>query len=545
MPRARLFIRPSGALEHLGDLAGATDRLEAVVADPDDPELRLPLEHPDHRLVALLEDVERDELGREGDEAGAGTGGSRAGSGHGSSLLSAARRYRGVPPAIVWFRRDLRVHDHPPLGRAAARVRPRRAGVRAGPALLRGRFPSPARRVHARPPAELATRCATGEARWCFAQGDRRGAPRRLETGADARLLANDVSPYARARDRRVTEALRGGRAAPRTRALRRRRRRAYGGAGVGVLARSTALGAARPPEVHRARPSRIHAWPAVGRLPSALRIGGGTTPSPRARRAARGRGPLARGPVDATASARTGWQAGPPCSPRICTWAASRRASGRQRAWRTAPRRVPPPARLARLLRPCAAEPPRQRAPRAHKRLRRSLGRDQERWRPGRRAGPAFPLVDAGMRQCRTRLHAQPARLVVGSFLTKDLHLDWRQGEAHFMRLLLYGEGRNNGNWQWVAASGRPGAVLPPDVQPRAPPAALRPRRRVREALGPGAERVPLEPLAEPWTMSEDEQAASLRHRPRLPRAGRGPARERRRAMERYRRHPPLRFSR
>ena len=47
-------------------------------------------------------------------------------------------------------------------------------------------------------------------------------------------------------------------------------------------------------------------------------------------------------------------------------------------------------------------------------------------------------------------------ARLVVGSFLTKDLGIDWRWGERHFMRLLLDGdEASNNGNWQWIASVG------------------------------------------------------------------------------------------
>jgi hypothetical protein len=47
-------------------------------------------------------------------------------------------------------------------------------------------------------------------------------------------------------------------------------------------------------------------------------------------------------------------------------------------------------------------------------------------------------------------------ARLVVGSFLTKDLGIDWRWGERHFMRLLVDGdEANNNGNWQWIASVG------------------------------------------------------------------------------------------
>src|SRR5207248_6673123 len=54
------------ALEHLGDLAGAADRPKPVVGEPHDPELRLGVEAvADHGLVALLEDVERHDLGRQ------------------------------------------------------------------------------------------------------------------------------------------------------------------------------------------------------------------------------------------------------------------------------------------------------------------------------------------------------------------------------------------------------------------------------------------------------------------------------------------------
>jgi deoxyribodipyrimidine photo-lyase len=64
---------------------------------------------------------------------------------------------------------------------------------------------------------------------------------------------------------------------------------------------------------------------------------------------------------------------------------------------------------------------------------------------------------VDAGMRQLQQEgwMHNR-ARLVVGSFLTKDLGIDWRWGERHFMRLLVDGdEASNNGNWQWIASVG------------------------------------------------------------------------------------------
>jgi deoxyribodipyrimidine photo-lyase len=67
------------------------------------------------------------------------------------------------------------------------------------------------------------------------------------------------------------------------------------------------------------------------------------------------------------------------------------------------------------------------------------------------------YPLVDAGMRElAATGYMHNRVRMVVASFLTKHLLLDWRQGEAHFARLLLDFElASNNGGWQWAAGSG------------------------------------------------------------------------------------------
>ena len=47
-------------------------------------------------------------------------------------------------------------------------------------------------------------------------------------------------------------------------------------------------------------------------------------------------------------------------------------------------------------------------------------------------------------------------ARLIVASFLTKTLGIDWREGAAHFFRLLVDGDLASNvGNWQWAAGTG------------------------------------------------------------------------------------------
>jgi deoxyribodipyrimidine photo-lyase len=74
--------------------------------------------------------------------------------------------------------------------------------------------------------------------------------------------------------------------------------------------------------------------------------------------------------------------------------------------------------------------------------------------WCAGR---TGYPVVDAAMRQLLAtgRMHNR-ARMIVASFLTKDLLLDWRLGERHFMRHLVDGDlASNNGGWQWVASTG------------------------------------------------------------------------------------------
>ncbi len=74
--------------------------------------------------------------------------------------------------------------------------------------------------------------------------------------------------------------------------------------------------------------------------------------------------------------------------------------------------------------------------------------------WAEGR---TGFPLVDAGMRQLRAEgwMHNR-VRMVVASFLVKDLHLPWWRGEREFMRWLVDGDPASNAHgWQWVAGSG------------------------------------------------------------------------------------------
>jgi len=76
------------------------------------------------------------------------------------------------------------------------------------------------------------------------------------------------------------------------------------------------------------------------------------------------------------------------------------------------------------------------------------------EAWQNGQ---TGFPIIDAAMRQLQTIgwMHNR-ARMIVASFLVKDLLVDWRLGERHFMQHLVDGDpAANNGGWQWTAGTG------------------------------------------------------------------------------------------
>ncbi|QLL09024.1 cryptochrome/photolyase family protein [Mycobacterium vicinigordonae] len=82
--------------------------------------------------------------------------------------------------------------------------------------------------------------------------------------------------------------------------------------------------------------------------------------------------------------------------------------------------------------------------------------GADQrfESWTAGQ---TGFPVVDAGMRQLReTGFMHNRVRMIVASFLVKDLHLPWQWGARWFLQQLVDGDMANNQHgWQWVAGSG------------------------------------------------------------------------------------------
>ncbi len=127
--------------------------------------------------------------------------------------------------------------------------------------------------------------------------------------------------------------------------------------------------------------------------------------------------------------------------------------------------------------------------------------------WTEGR---TGFPLVDAGMRQLRREgwMHNR-ARLVVGSFLTKDLGIDWRLGERWFMRMLIDGdEANNNGNWQWIASVGvDPQPAFRRIYNPARHMERFDPHGHYVRRYVPELRAVPDRYVREPWTMPEEVQ--------------------------------------
>jgi deoxyribodipyrimidine photo-lyase len=74
--------------------------------------------------------------------------------------------------------------------------------------------------------------------------------------------------------------------------------------------------------------------------------------------------------------------------------------------------------------------------------------------WRNGR---TGYPIIDAAMQQLNTEgwMHNR-ARMIVASFLTKDLHINWQWGEKYFLERLIDADlACNNGGWQWAAGTG------------------------------------------------------------------------------------------
>ncbi|MEH3052722.1 MAG: deoxyribodipyrimidine photo-lyase [Patulibacter minatonensis] len=132
------------------------------------------------------------------------------------------------------------------------------------------------------------------------------------------------------------------------------------------------------------------------------------------------------------------------------------------------------------------------------------------EAWQQGR---TGYPVVDAAMRElAATGFMHNRARMIVASFLTKDLHLDWRHGERWFMEHLLDGDlASNNGGWQWTASTGTDPAPYfrrmfnPTLQQKKFDPSGGYVRRWCPELANVSDRHLP-----EPWKMTDAQQRAA-----------------------------------
>ncbi len=122
------------------------------------------------------------------------------------------------------------------------------------------------------------------------------------------------------------------------------------------------------------------------------------------------------------------------------------------------------------------------------------------------------YPVVDAAMRQLAlSGWMPNRARMIVASFLTKDLLIDWRQGEQWFLQHLIDGDrAANNGGWQWTAGVGTDAApyfrIFNPVLQGR----KFDPHGDYVRRWVPELETVPERYVHEPWRMSEGLRAST-----------------------------------
>ena len=125
--------------------------------------------------------------------------------------------------------------------------------------------------------------------------------------------------------------------------------------------------------------------------------------------------------------------------------------------------------------------------------------------------ARTGYPLVDAAMRQLnQTGYMHNRLRMVVASFLTKDLGIDWRLGERHFaVHLNDFDLAANNGGWQWAASTGCDAQPWFRIFNPVTQSTRFDPEGRFIRRYVPELARVPDKFIHAPWTMGGIDQSA------------------------------------
>jgi len=138
-----------------------------------------------------------------------------------------------------------------------------------------------------------------------------------------------------------------------------------------------------------------------------------------------------------------------------------------------------------------------------------RPPGTEFEAWTHGR---TGYPLVDAAMRQLNaTSWMHNRLRMIVASFLTKNLLVDWRMGERYFERHLADADvAANNGGWQWAASTGTDAAPYFRMFNPVEQSRRFDAGGVFIKSMIPELANVPERFIHEPWTMPPSLQEAA-----------------------------------
>jgi deoxyribodipyrimidine photo-lyase len=446
------------------------------------------------------------------------------------------------PVSLVWFRRDLRLRDHVALARAAAASERIVCAFVLDPPLLRGdTVGAPIVSFFFDALAELRAALRERGSDLALLEGDFASELGALaeRVGASALYFNRDYEPAALARDARVAAALRSE-----GRAVESFLDHVYFGADETLKPDGTAYTVFTPYkrrwlERFRAEPREpVDSTAALERLAPRALIGETlAVPEPeryghvRSEAFPRGGEARARTLLDAFVSERIGAYASArnaPATPgtsglsphlragtigiRTCVRAAfdARRRARGERAngidtwlselvWREFYQQI-----LANF--PHVAERPFD--PRAEKLSYRTSEADWRAWADG---ATGYPIVDAAMRQLNTTgwMHNR-LRMIVASFLTKDLLLDYRLGEKYFERHLADGDkAANNGGWQWSASTGTDAApyfrVFNPVLQSK----KFDPRGEFIREMLPALRPLRGDAIHEPWTLPPLEAEA------------------------------------
>jgi deoxyribodipyrimidine photo-lyase len=125
--------------------------------------------------------------------------------------------------------------------------------------------------------------------------------------------------------------------------------------------------------------------------------------------------------------------------------------------------------------------------------------------------ARTGYPIIDAAMRQInQTGYMHNRLRMIVASFLTKDLLIDWRRGEKYFAQQLIdFDLSANNGGWQWAASTGCDAQPYFRIFNPVTQSARFDPQGKFIRRYLPELGAVPDKFIHAPWTLPATEQQA------------------------------------